>query len=102
MASRQKQARIYRPAKSAMTSGRRNTLRWLLEFDSDASKTPDPLMGWAGSVDTTRQIRLRFDTQDEAVAYAEKHSIAYYVQPEHKRRRVKKTYADNFKPQPVA
>ncbi len=102
MADRQKEARIYRPSKSAMTSGRRNTRKWVLEYESNARKTPDPLMGWAGSADTTRQIRLRFDTKDEAIAYAEKHGIPYYVLPEHTRRRVVKSYADNFKPQSAA
>lgn len=72
-------AQIYRPARSAMTSGTRNTEQWLLEFTPETPKTVDPLMGWTGSLDTNRQVRLRFDTKEAAIAYAERHGIPYTV-----------------------
>lgn len=80
-----------------MTSGKRNTQKWVLEFDSDDPRFIDPLMGWSGSSDPSRQVQLRFDSRDEAVAYAEKHKIAYQVLPEHPRHRVIQAYADNFR-----
>lgn len=90
-------ARIYQPAKSAMTSGMRNTKKWVLEFQSDSAAFADPLMGWTGSQDTTRQIRLRFNTLDEALAYAKKYNIKAEILPVHPRGRVIQAYANNFR-----
>ncbi len=90
-------ARIYRPARSAMTSGMGNTKRWVLEFQSDSPLYSDPLMGWTGSDDTKRQIRLRFDTLEDAQAYAKKYNIHVDILPVQPRRRILQTYADNFK-----
>lgn len=73
-------ARIYRPSRSAMTSGMRNTRKWVLEYVQAEPKTLDPLMGWTGSGDMRGQVRLSFETKDAAVAYAEKHGIAYTVE----------------------
>lgn len=89
------QARIYKPAKTAMQQGTAKTRDWLLEYEPP-QRTTDPLMGWVGSRDTRAQLRLSFDTKEEAIAYAEKHGILYTV-IEPKDRTVKpKAYADNF------
>lgn len=90
-------ARIYRPAKSAMTSGRKKTKYWVLEYDPAAKKQKDPLMGWAGSGDMLGQVRLTFDTQEEAIAYAKRSGIAYRITPTHDRTIKPKSYADNFR-----
>ncbi len=90
-------ARIYRPSKSALQSGLRNTRGWLLEFDPEDRLVVDPLMGWTSSTDTRRQIRLRFPSREEAVRYAEKHGLPYEVLPEHVLRHHIRSYADNFK-----
>lgn len=90
-------ARIYKPAKSAMQSGTGNTEQWVLEFEPAAKRTPDPLMGWSGSSDTQQQVRLTFDTRDDAVAYALRNGLAYTVAEPKPRGMVKKSYADNFK-----
>ena len=89
-------ARIYRPAKTAMQSGRAKTDGWVLEFEPEDAVTPDPLMGWNGSADTGRQVRLRFDTVEEAVAYAERHGHEYSVLAPKERKFRPKTYAENF------
>lgn len=72
-------ARIYRPARSAMTSGERNTKQWVLEFEQSAARRIDPLMGWVSSRDTTQQVKLRFATREEAVDFAERQGLAYQV-----------------------
>jgi hypothetical protein len=92
-----KPARIYRPSKNAMQSGKAKTLNWVLEFEPGAAKRADPLMGWAGSPDTDGQIRLVFETQDAALSYAQRHGIAYEVAVPHASRVRPKSYADNFK-----
>ncbi|WP_439814332.1 ETC complex I subunit [Zavarzinia sp. CC-PAN008] len=90
-------ARIFRPAKNAMQSGRRNTRRWLLEFEPASARFADPLMGWTGSTDQNGQLRLSFATREEAVAYAEKHQIPFEVLEPHAPSLQIKPYAENFR-----
>ena len=80
------QARIYQPARSAMTSGQANTKSWVLEFAPEEARRIDPLMGWTGSGDMRGQVRMRFATREAAVDYAERHGIPYMVEEPKKRR----------------
>ena len=93
--------RIYRPAKSATQSGRAKTHRWVLEYEMSAPKVTDPLMGWIGSADTRRQVRLTFASREDAVAYAERNGLAFTVEAPHERRVRPKSYADNFRPSAI-
>jgi hypothetical protein len=90
-------ARISRPAKTAMQSGTAKTHRWLLEFSSEKARTVDPLMGWTGSDETLQQVKLWFDTEADAVAYAVKHGIAYQVELPQDAKRRTISYSDNFR-----
>jgi hypothetical protein len=90
-------ARIYRPEKTAMQSGRAKTKHWVLEYERQDRTRRDPLMGWTQSGDTRRQIRLEFDTKEEALDYAKRHKIVARVLPDHPRRRILRSYADNFR-----
>ncbi len=90
-------ARIYREAKSAMQSGKARTRLWVLEFDSSDPIVHDPLTGWNGSADTRRQLRLTFDSAEEATAYAEANGLAYEVEPTRERTLKLQAYADNFR-----
>lgn len=90
-------ARIFKPAKTAMQSGRAKSRKWRLEFEPDSPRTIDNLMGWTSSADTKAQVALQFDTCDDAVAYAKKHGIDYTVLPERPRKRPIRAYADNFR-----
>ena len=89
-------ARIFRPAKTAMQSGKANTKEWVLEFAPASARVSDPLMGWTVSTDMNGQVRMLFDTRDEAVAYAQRHGIAFELLPEKEVKRIVKAYADNF------
>jgi NADH dehydrogenase ubiquinone Fe-S protein 4 len=89
-------ARIYLPAKTAMQSGRANTKEWVLQFEPASALRPDPLMGWTISTDMNGQVRLAFDTREEAVAYAQRHGIPFEVLPAKQRKVTPKAYADNF------
>lgn len=88
--------RIYRPAKTAMQSGRGNTRKWLIEFLAADAKRNDTLMGWSGSRDTQTQVKLRFDTREEAVAYAQRQGWVIQVEQPQERVIRPKSYADNF------
>lgn len=90
-------ARIYRPTKSAMQSGRANTRKWVLDFEPGEAKRIEPLMGWVSSGDTRGQLRLRFDTKEEAVSFAEKNGYPYWIEEPHARHIRPKSYADNFR-----
>ena len=90
-------ARIFQKPKNAMQSGRAGTQRWMLEYAPAEARKADPLMGWAGSGDTRRQLRLGFATRDEAVAYAEKNGIAVEIAPTPVRTLKIQAYADNFR-----
>ncbi|MFA5123446.1 ETC complex I subunit [Zavarzinia sp.] len=91
------QARIYLPTKNAMQSGKANSRRWVLEFEPEAIRRLDPLMGWTGTTDMNGEVKMTFETKDEAVAYCEKHRIPYEVQDPKPVTFKLKTYADNFK-----
>ena len=88
--------RIYQPAKTAMQSGRAKTKEWILEYRAESRRVPEPLMGWVSAGDTTNQVRIPFDSREEAVAFAKKHGFAYTVQGTRDRRPKPKAYADNF------
>ncbi len=79
-----------------MQSGRRNVKSWVLEFEPEQAKATDPLMGWVGSGDTRQQVRLRFDSKEEAVAFAKKNGLSARVQERRYRRIKPKNYAENF------
>ncbi len=89
--------RIYRPAKTAMQSGLGNTDGWVLEADTVEAVSIDPLMGWSGSANTAKQVQLTFTTKEQAVAYAEREGLAYTVSEPVPTKRVRRSYADNFK-----
>jgi hypothetical protein len=90
-------ARIYRPTKTAMQSGRARTKVWLLDYEQATRRAPDPLMGWISAADTLNQVRLHFATLDEAIAFARKHGLDYTIIEPHQRRFKPKSYADNFR-----
>jgi hypothetical protein len=91
-------ARIYRPARNAMQSGKAKTRDWLLEFAPASARKSDPLMGWTQSGDMNGQIRLSFDSRDEAIAYAQNNGLAFQVFEPKTPKRIIKAYADNFAP----
>lgn len=90
-----RQVRICRPAKSAMQSGRA-TQGWVLQYDSDVPRRPDALMGWT-SGDTLPQVKLRFTTQEEAIAYAVARGWEYQLIETQSRVIKPRSYMDNFR-----
>ena len=63
-----KKAKIYIPVKTAMQSGRGKQKKWVLEFE----------------------------TKDQAINFAKKNSLDYYLIEPQKRKLIKKSYTDNF------
>ena len=90
-----KRAKIYKPTKSAMQSGRGNINKWLLKFDT-TNTSINPLTGWESSKDTMSEIKLEFKSKIQAINFAKKNNIDYYIVESHERKIIKKSYADNF------
>ena len=90
-------ARIFKPAKNAMQSGRAKTREWQLDYEPEEPRAVEPLMGWTSSGDMNQQLRLRFETREEAVAYCERHGIPYQVMEPKPVARRGMSYSDNFK-----
>lgn len=91
------QARIYQPAKTALQSGRAKTKNWILEFIPAQASRPTLPMGWIGGGDTLQQVRLRFDTLEDAQAYAQAQGIDFSLSTPHVPTPRAKNYADNFR-----
>lgn len=74
-------ARIYKPSRSVMTSGKAGTKPWRLVFERRTAPFIEPLMGWTGGDDTLVQVELQFKTLEAAVRYAERQGLLYAVEP---------------------
>ena len=89
-------ARIFKPAKNAMQSGKAIYGEWQLDYEPEQPRAIEPLMGWTSSTDMNQQVTLRFHTKEEAIAYCERKGILYQViEPKEPLRRPV-AYADNF------
>lgn len=91
-------ARIYQPAKTAMSSGAAKTKHWVLEYAPASAREVDPLMGWTSSTDTQSQVRLKFETREEAVDYAQSKGIdAEVFEPKKRKPNIRaRGYGENF------
>ena len=90
------QVRVFKPAKTAMQSGRAKLRDWVMEFEPQSRKEADQLMGWIGSDDTTGQIRMMFASKTEALAFAQRNGYDVIVTEPKQRKLQIKSYADNF------
>jgi len=89
-------ARIYKPARTAMQSGNAKTKEWVLDYEPEQPRTVEPLMGWTSSGDMRQQLRLHFDSKEEAIAYCERNGIAYEAFDSTPTKRPRIAYSDNF------
>ena len=91
-------ARIYQPAKTAMSSGTANTRFWVLEYAPDSAREVDPLMGWTSSNDMQSQVTLQFESKDAALEYAKDHNItADVTAPKPRKVNIRQRgYGENF------
>jgi len=91
-------ARIYKPARNAMQSGSAKSKRWVLEFAPASRREVDPLMGWTSSNDTQSQVKLRFDSKEAALEYAQENGIEAVVsEPKTRKANIRAGgYGENF------
>ena len=91
-------ARIYKPARTAMSSGTAKTKDWVLEFAPSSAREVDPLMGWTSSSDTQSQVKMKFSSKEAAVEYAKEHGIdAVVTEPKTRKPNIRAGgYGENF------
>ena len=90
-------AKIYKPSKTAMQSGRSKFNKWVLKISDSKNQIRDTMMGWNGGSNTISQIQLQFKTKDDAINYAKSNDLDYEVLETSERKVISKSYADNFK-----
>jgi len=90
-------ARISEFERKTTQSGKANAGLWQLEFERREGLRADPLTGWAGSGDTRPQVRMTFESKEAAIAYAERHDLAYHLVPAAPVKLKLQAYADNFR-----
>lgn len=90
-------ARIIETDRKTTQSGRAKAGKWTLEFENDRAQRHDPLTGWVGNATTATQVRLAFATKEQAIAYAEKHGLAYHIVEAPPVKLKLQAYADNFR-----
>ena len=89
--------KIFKPAKTAMQSGKAKTRHGQLQVMDDSIQAKDPLIGYHGGSSTKNQIKLHFQTRDDAINFAKSKNYDYEVIEPSARKVIKKSYADNFK-----
>ena len=90
-----KKAKIFKPSKTAMQSGLAKTEKWIIEYITEQPGI-NPLMGWESSTDTLTELKLEFSSKDKAIEYAKKNKIEFELIEEKKRKKIIKSYSDNF------
>ena len=90
-----KKAKIFKPSKTAMQSGLGKSDKWIIEYLTNSTGI-NPLMGWESSADTMTQLKLEFSSKEKAIEYAKKNQIEFEVIEENERKKIKKSYSDNF------
>ena len=68
----------------------RNTKNWLLKFDT-LNTGINPLMGWESSKDTMSEVKLEFLSREQAINYAKKNNIDFFVVEPQKHKIIKKS-----------
>ena len=89
--------RIYKPAKTAMQSGKAKTRQWVMEYERSEAQYVEPLMHWIGRDSTRPQVTMQFNTKEEAIEFANKNGWHYNIEQPHHRKFIPKNYADNFR-----
>jgi len=88
---------IFKPVKNAMQSGKLGNNKWLLKYiEQSKSRSTNNIMGWVSSDNTETQIKLKFNSKEDAVKYAIEQGYDYIVEDPELSKVKKKSYASNF------
>ncbi len=89
---------IIQKAKTSATQSGPGTGRWVMESQTNPeAKYIDTMMGWTGSKDMNEEIKIYFDSKEQAEEFAHQNGYEYEVIPPKNRKITPNRYADNFK-----
>ena len=88
---------IYKGSKTPTQSGNAKTKFWYIKFDEDFIYEEDFMTGWKGNTAPINNIKIKFSTLEQAIAYAENKNYKYQVLNESKGKLNVKSYSDNFR-----
>lgn len=87
---------IYQKKNKTVQSGKKTV--WLAHFsdiNKDQKYTEDN-MGWTGTKGVNYQVKLRFDSKEDAINYAKNNNLEYKINDVKKRNFVIKSYTNQF------
>uniref|UniRef100_A0A336ME65 NADH dehydrogenase [ubiquinone] iron-sulfur protein 4, mitochondrial n=1 Tax=Culicoides sonorensis TaxID=179676 RepID=A0A336ME65_CULSO len=73
-----RRVRIYVPCKNSMQSGTNNLHHWEIEFDN-RERWENPLMGWTSTGDPLSNMKVEFNSKEEAIEHCEKNGWRWFV-----------------------
>jgi len=89
--------RIFRQAKNAMQSGKKNMQKWLiLPIEEKKIRSVNPLTGWISAENITSQFRFEFSNKEDAIKFAQESMFDYVVEEPQNPIMKPKSYAANF------
>jgi hypothetical protein len=89
--------KIFKPTKSAMQSGKKNTKKWLmLPLEESKTRSISNITGWVSSNDTSTQLKFEFASKEDAINFAKDRGFEYEVEEPQNSTIKKKSYAENF------
>ena len=89
--------KIFKKYKSPTQSGKANTNLWIMEFLSNNDRFQEQIMGWTGSINMyPNEVKLQFKNKEEAINFAKKNKLEFFVQESNKQKFTIKTYVNNY------
>jgi hypothetical protein len=88
--------KIYQPSKTVTQSGKKDKPWMLVPIIEDNHLSIDDLTGWTSSNNTLSQLKLKFQTPEEAEIYVQSQGWDYQIVQPKISLVIKKSYADNF------
>ncbi|XP_074650400.1 NADH dehydrogenase [ubiquinone] iron-sulfur protein 4, mitochondrial-like [Tubulanus polymorphus] len=90
-----RQVRIFCPARNAMQSGSRGTRKWRIEFET-RERWENPLMGWTSTADPLSNMNVDFLTAEDAAEFCERNGWQYHIEEKRLPKYKVKSYGANF------
>jgi NADH dehydrogenase (ubiquinone) Fe-S protein 4 len=89
--------KIFKKYKSPTQLGKANTNLWIMEFLSNDDRFQEQIMGWTGSINMyPNEVKLQFKNKEEAINFAKKNKLEFFVQDSNKQKFTIKTYVNNY------
>ena len=89
--------KIYKDYQTPTQSGTANINQWILEFISTDDRFQEQIMGWTGSSNMyPSEVKLRFEDKNQAVKFAKKNKLEFFIQEYAEGEKTIKSYVNNY------